>query len=316
MNVLSLFDGISICKLGLEENGISINRYFSSEIKEEALQVQRNNHRDIIEIGDVTKVSYKDGILHTENGEFETTIDFVAFGSPCQSLSGAMNENMRIGLEDMSRSGLFYEALRLLNEIKPKYFFMENVASMKKEWKDLITKLLGVQPIRINSSLFTAQLRDRLYWTNIPCELEVQDKNVSLNSIIENGYSDRDKSRCLLESDSRPLTTPIKMFHRYYSTGFTTLIFKNKEHFEECKKNYDDNFKGLSAKEIDLKSKEIDLSVYEGVRYLNQNELEILQGLPKGYTDCLTRNQAAGVIGDSWTLDVIKELFKNISVDK
>jgi DNA (cytosine-5)-methyltransferase 3A len=168
--------------------------------------------------------------------------------------------------------------------------------------------------ININSSLLSGQLRNRLYWTNIPNITQPEDKHILLNDILTSGWSERSKARCLLESDSRPLTTPIKMFHRYYSTGFTTLIFKSEKHYKNCVAHYNNNFKNMSAKEIDIHMKNnlIDLSVYDGVRYLNQEELEILQTVPKGYTSILNRNQAAGLLGDGWTIKVIAHILSFI----
>ncbi len=99
---------------------------------------------------------------------------------------------------------------------------------MKKEDQDKISELLGVQPININSSSVAPALRNRYYWTNIPILSLPEKKDISLNDILTEGYSNREKARCLVVSDSRPLTTPIKMFHRFYSSGFTTLIFKDK----------------------------------------------------------------------------------------
>ncbi len=280
MNVLSLCDGMSCGQIALERAGIKVNKYFASEIKDIAIKVTRDNYPNTIHIGSVTEVSYKDGILHTENGDFKTDIDIVIFGSPCQTFSIAMKTELRVGLENEEKSGLFLECYRVLKEVNPKYFLMENVARMKKDDEEFITKLMRVKPIRINSRLVSPQLRDRLYWTNIPDVTTPEDKGITLQSILTSGYTDREKARALLVSDSRPLTTKSKMIHRY-STGFTTLVWEEK--------NND-----------------------ESVRYMNQVELERCQTVPEGYTKCLTRNEAANVLGDGWTVDVIAHIFKGI----
>jgi DNA (cytosine-5)-methyltransferase 3A len=183
---------------------------------------------------------------------------------------------------------------------------------MKKEHQDFISEVLGCEPIIINSELIAPHLRHRLYWTNIPNIKQPENLNLKLNDFLVNGYSDRLKARTLLESDSRPLTTPVKMCHRYFNTGFTTLVFKSKEHYTELKKHFDENFKGKSAKEIDLLSVDIDLKIYEGVRYMNNRERESCQTVPEGYTDELTQNEASCILGDGWTVDVIAHIFKNI----
>lgn len=303
MNVLSLFDGMSCGQIALERAGIKVDKYFASEIKPHAIEVTQHNYPNTIQLGDVKNVLAKD----------LPKIDLLIGGSPCQDLSQANKE--KLGL-DGDKSGLFYEYLRLLRETKPKYFLLENVAMNKSEYFK-ISEALGTLPIRINSSLVSPQLRERDYWTNIGqefydltgfrhCDIEQpKNKKVKLQDILEHGYTDREKARCLLESDSRPLSTPVKMYHRYASSGFTTLVFKSREHFKECKKYYDSHFKGLSAEEIQCNS-----NVFDGVRYMTQIELERCQTVPEGYTSILTRNEAACLLGDGWTVDVIAHIFK------
>ena len=180
------------------------------------------------------------------------------------------------------KSSLFFEYLRIFQETKPKYFLFENVGGMKQEDKDVISILFKEEPIRINSSLVSPALRNRLYWTNIPNVDQPQDKNIKLKDIIESGYVDRDKARALLSSDSRPLTSKDKMVRRYRQTGFTTLIFEDK-----------------------------DLS-QNSCRYMTQKELERCMTIPDGYTKVLNRNQAAHHLGNGWTVDVIAHILKNM----
>lgn len=281
LTVLSLCDGMSCGQIALKELGIQVDRYYASEIKPKGIKVTKDNFPDTIHIGDVNKITYSDGVLHTEVGDFEEEFDMVIFGSPCQSFSGAMKKELRVGLENKEKSGLFLECYRILKETNPKYFLMENVASMKQEDRDFITELMGVEPVKINSKLVSAQLRNRLYWTNIPNVTVPEDRGITLQSILTSGFTDREKARALLVSDSRPLTTKERMIHRYKNTGFTTLIWEEQGN--------DDS-----------------------VRYFNQTELERLQTVPEGYTKCLTRNEAADVLGDGWTIEVIKHIFKNI----
>ena len=301
MNVLSLFDGMSCGRIALDKSDIKVDNYYSSEIKKYAIDIANKNYPEDKKnrLGDIT----------TLKGSDLPTIDLLIGGSPCQDFSGANKD--RSGLDGI-KSGLFYEWLRLKNETKPKYFLLENVR-MKKEHQNIISKELGCEPIIINSRLYSPQLRHRLYWTNIPL-INQTYSNIDLNDILENGFSDRYKARCLLESDSRPLSTPIKMFHRYYSTGFTTLIFKTERHYHNCVNHYNFHFKGMSAKDIDnhIHNSNIDLSVYEGVRYLTPQEREDCQTVPRGYTKGLTDNQIACILGDGWTIDVIAHIFKGL----
>lgn len=299
LNVLSLFDGMSCGQLALRKLGIKVNGYLASEIKPHGIEVTQHNFPNTIQLGDVTKIDGK------ELGH----IDLLIGGSPCQDLSNAMRD--RQGLKG-EKSKLFFEYVRLLKECNPKWFLLENVGSMTEADKEVITNILGVDPIHINSSLVSGQLRSRYYWTNVPQQTTLEDRGIMLNDILEYGWSDREKARCLLESDSRPLTTPVKMFHRYYSTGFNTLIFRSERHYKDCKAHYEKHFKGLKAVEIDKLLPSIDVSVYDGVRYLNQSELEALQTVPQGYTSCIGRNESASLLGDGWTVDVIAHLLKGI----
>jgi hypothetical protein len=300
MNVLSLFDGMSCGRIALSIAGLTVDKYYSSEIKKHAIKVaDRHYPQDSkYRLGDVTKIK----------GFDIDDIDLLIGGSPCQDFSQANKE--RLGVDGL-KSSLFFQYVRLLNECKPKYFLLENVR-MKRNDQDLVSSIVGCEPIVINSSLVSPQLRHRLYWTNIPYAAPPVDRHIKLNDILEYGYSDRSKARTLLESDSRPLSTPIKMCHRYFNTGFTTLIFKSEYHYNDIKIHFDDHFKGCSAKEIELISKGMDLSVYDGVRYMTNNEREKCQTVPVGYTDILSKNESSCLLGDGWTVDVIAHILKGI----
>lgn len=178
MRVLSLFDGISCGRVALERAGIPVETYYASEIHQPPITVAQKNYPSTIQLGDVTKV---DG---TQLGE----IDLLIGGSPCQGFSFA---GKQLNFED-PRSKLFFEYVRILEEVKPKYFLLENVV-MKKEYQDVISKYLGVQPIMIDSSLVSAQSRRRLYWTNIPDIVMPRDKGILLKDIVHE-TADLDKA--------------------------------------------------------------------------------------------------------------------------
>ena len=159
----------------------------------------------------------------------------------------------------------------------------------------IISHLLGTFPVDINSELVSAQLRQRSYWTNIgPVEKDLfgmkyckipqpKDKKISFQSILENGYTDRFKSRCILESESRPLKSKDKLYKRYSTHGFINIVFDNKN----CRYN-------------------------ENIRILSQTELERLQTVKEGYTSILKRNDAACLLGDGWTVEVIAHILNYI----
>lgn len=313
ITVLSLCDGMSCGHIALDRAGCKVNKYFAAEIKDIGIKVTKDNYPDTIHIGDVNKITYKDGILHTEIGDFEEDIDLVIFGSPCQTFSIACKTDKRIGLEDEEKSGLFLQCYRILKEVDPKYFLMENVASMKQDDRDFITELMGVKPYLVNADKVSPALRKRYYWTNLKPNTELDDTEVYLNDILDSGWSDRKKARCLAVIDSRPNSTPVKMFHRYYSTGFTTLIFKDEKHYHDCVREYEK----LSGGKRKIAATELDNytgCIFDGVRYMNQNELEKCQCVPEGYTKCLSRNEAADVLGDGWNIDVITWFFNDLNI--
>lgn len=171
MRVLSLFDGICCGHLALERAGIKIDSYDAYEIEKNAIKATETNFPDVIQHGDVTIEDFT---------KYKGKIDLLIGGSPCTNLSMAGNGQ---GLKG-SQSKLFYEYARAIKEVQPKYFLLENVI-MKKEWEDIITNILGVEPIEINSSLVSAQNRRRLYWTNIHNVTLPEDKNITLEDILE-----------------------------------------------------------------------------------------------------------------------------------
>jgi len=195
VNVLSLFDGMSCGRLALERAGFPVTNYFASEIDKYAITVARANFPDTMHLGDVTTVrTNEDGelIINDPLGIQTAKIDLLIGGSPCQGFSFA---GKQLNFDD-PRSKLFFEFVRLLKALKPKYFLLENV-NMKKEYQDVISDLLGCKPVDINSNRVSAQNRRRLYWTNIPVRSMPENKHIYLKDILEDGFTDREKSHCI-----------------------------------------------------------------------------------------------------------------------
>lgn len=350
MIVVSFFDGMSCGQIALNKVGIIPTKYFAAEIKPHGIAVTKHNYPNTIHIGDVRKVSFKDGILYTENGNFEVgQIDLFIGGSPCQDFS--RGNATRDGLEG-EKSGLFFEYLRFKKEANPKHWLLENVIMSDADYA-VISEYMETEPVRINSSRVSAQLRDRLYWTNIGPEYfdlfggrkcvipQPEDKKIQLKDILEEGFTDREKSRALLESDSRPLRTPLKMFHRYYSTGFTTVVFKDENIYTEMKAKYEEAMpdkvnqlnpslesggqqpymqnrvyadEGKAPCLTQFADRLIVFANKGNIRYLTQKELERLQTVPEGYTSILKRDDAACLLGDGWTVDVIAHIFNHLKI--
>src|SRR5690554_5919044 len=192
MKVLSLFDGMSCGRIALERLGVKVEAYYASEIDKHAIKVSKCNWKDITHIGDVSKVSYKDGVLSTEFGDYRTKIDLLIGGSPCQDFSTAraMGEHGTTpkGL-DGEKSNLFYEYLRILNEIREDNpnlkWLLENVR-MRKDRKEELDKYLGVVGVFIDSADFSFQKRARYYWTNLSIA-PWEDKGLSFQDFKEDG---------------------------------------------------------------------------------------------------------------------------------
>lgn len=283
INVLSLFDGISIAQLALKELNIPIENYYASEIDKNAIKVTQYRFPGTIQLGDVREV----------DGTDLPFIDLLIFGSPCQDLSSMRKD--RNGLAG-KQSGLFFEALRILKEVNPRYFIMENVGSMSKFDKKVISDLLGVQPIQINSSLVGPALRNRYYWTNIPDVIAPTNAKHILKNCIENGYVDRRKANAVLTKNV-PYTR--NGLIRYLTKSIGQVVFLNKSFALEPKES-----------KLDLLESKSDAEVKALFRPFTVTELERLQTLPDGYVgDILKKTPSHHAIGNSFTLDMIKHIL-------
>lgn len=325
MIVLSLFDGLSAGRLALERAGIKVENYYASEIDKYAVTVSKKNWPDIIQIGDVTQVSYKDGVLHTQFGSYQTEIDMVIGGSPCQSFSVAGN-----GKGFNGSSGLFYEWLRILREVSPKYFLLENVC-MKKEWENVITQEVGVAPIMINSALVSAQNRKRLYWTNIEGITQPQDKDITLPDILEcdvvqlkqlaRGFNKGCIDKVVEKSPT--ISTSCWQHNNFFkclnSSGLNQTITEDNKAYTLAAR-----YAGAVAwNSVERKQRsmvvvgESDVeptNTYNDKEYrkLTPIECERLQTLPDNYTEGVSNSQRYKMIGNGWTVDVIAHIFSFI----
>lgn len=298
MKVLSLFDGISCGQIALERARIKVDEYYASEIKPKAIEITQEHYPKTIQIGDVCKVSYKNGVLYTEKGQFKVgKIDLVIGGSPCQDFSCL--KTMRWGGNkgyNGEKSKLFWEYLRILREVNPKYFLLENV-KMKKEYMVNISNILGYAPNRINSSLVSFQTRDRLYWTNInngviPLPI---DKNISLQDNFDTNIANLNEAKMNY--------TPSRI--RMWNGG-------NGEKLGSCK-NITKSEKCLCISRKQDRCPNSGLIAYKGfARFLTRAELEKAQTLPKDYLKNCSYRQVCDLAGDGWTVDIIAHIFSFI----
>ncbi|HZK19361.1 MAG TPA: DNA (cytosine-5-)-methyltransferase [Treponemataceae bacterium] len=294
MNVLSLFDGISCGKVALDRAVIKYDKYYASEIDKYAIKIAMKNHPDIIQLGDVRDV--KDETL--------PEIDLLMGGSPCQGFSFA---GKQLNFGD-PRSQLFFEFVRILKEVKPKYFLLENV-KMKKEFQDVITSYLGFEPIEINSALVSAQNRRRLYWTNISDIEQPKDKKIYLKDILEDGIVDRDKSYCIDANYFKGGN-----LKQYFEKHRRQLVFDREPHNNKFKQTATQSY--LSPKHKTLlanagdKTRGIGIHNEKGFwRKLTPVECERLQTLPDNYTEGISNTQRYKTLGNGWTVDVIAHIL-------
>ena len=278
MNVLSLFDGISCGQIALNRANIPYDKYYASEIKPHAIKCTLDNYPNTIQLGDILNLK----------GSDLPKIDLLIGGSPCKGIS-RLNKNQE-GLEH-SESRLFWEYIRLLDEVKPKYYLLENTHG-NKEATNTITETLGINPISINSKLVSAQNRPRYYWTNIPDIKQPLDKGITTNDIFD--YSGVLADECRVrwlnsESGKKSIKNGYTKVNPYPKSGCLTALGHKK---------WNENYLYRDG-------------VY---RYLSQNEIEKLQTLPVGYTKILSYDEAYDCIGDGWTVDVIAHILKNIEL--
>jgi len=308
MNVLSLFDGMSCGQIALDKLGIKVDKYFASEIDKYAIKVTMENYPNTIQLGSVEFVNK--GMLNHE-------IDLLIGGSPCQGFSFA---GKQLNFQD-ERSKLFFEFVRLKNELKPKYFLMENV-KMKKEYQDVISGYLGCEPVIINSSLVSAQNRVRLYWTNIPGVIPPKNKEIYLADIIENGIVDRNKSYCIDANYAKGGN-----LNQYFKKSRRQLVFCGamRERYIVAGKRQDGKMKtkGLTKQRIEIRydgktntittvQKDNYAVFINGFRKLSPIECERLQTVPDNYTNHVSNSQRYKMLGNGWTVDVIEHIFKGI----
>ena len=326
MNVLSLFDGMSCGRIALDRLGIKVDNYYASEIDKYAMQVSAANYPDIIQVGDVTE-------LDTST---LPNIDLVMGGSPCQGFSFA---GKQLAFDD-PRSALFFEFVRCVKELKPKYFLLENVR-MKKEYLDIISEQMGVEPIMINSALVSAQNRVRYYWTNIPGIEQPEQRGIVLRDILEtkeiDGLTDKaidymnrssdkwsgGKTRkdIYIKHESEKGMCLTANMHKGVPYG-VIAVDKPKVLAGAIRGRYKDD--GSIEQKLELrqggKSNSLTTVQKDNVvtkdevywRKLTPVECERLQTVPDNYTNHVSNTQRYKMLGNGWTIEVITHILNNL----
>jgi DNA-cytosine methyltransferase len=329
LRVLSLFDGISAGQLALQRAGIDVETYYASEIDKYAIQVTKKNFPNTIHLGDITKWQEWDIDW--------SSIDLVIGGSPCQGFSFA---GKQLNFED-PRSRLFFVFVdichRVIDENPKMKFLLENVR-MKKEYQDVITQYMGVSPIAINSSLVSAQNRYRLYWTNISNVNEPDDKGVLLRDIILDGVDNKyylsaeaidymgrlrnGKERWEYHKNNLDGKSACLKANMYKGVPYGVVRFSKCEQIaildmkgNDCiRRVYNEEGKSpcLTTSVGGHRQPKIFDYEKEFARKLNPIECERLQTFPDNWTEGISDTQRYKALGNSWTVDVITHIFKNL----
>lgn len=310
MNVLSLFDGISCGQVALERVGLGVDNYYAAEIDKYAIKITQANYPNTKQMGDVTK--------WREWGIDWSSIDLLIGGSPCQGFSFA---GKQLAFDD-PRSALFFEYLNILNHIKavnPEVKFMLENVKMKKEYLNVISGLLGVQPVFINSALVSAQNRQRYYWANWEFR-QPEDRGITLSDIIETGVVDRDKSFCIDSNYWKGGN-----LKSYFEKHRRQLVFQpwctseRGRKLTSCGTKRDDK-NGIVVRgyEVRQDGKTCALTTVQKDNYITEDyiirkltpiECERLQTLPDNYADHVSNTQRYKSLGNGWTVDVIAHIF-------
>ena len=290
MNVLSLFDGMSCGQIALERVGFNIENYYASEIDKYSIKVTQHNYPKTIQLGDITK---------WEAWDIDwSSIDLLIGGSPCQGFSFA---GKGLNFED-PRSKLFFVYVDILNHIRkfnPEIkFLLENVR-MKKEWLNVISERLNVEPIRINSNLVSAQNRDRYYWCNWEVD-EPEDRHITWGDIREYDVSKNfyysEKGLAWIKRHSE-------------KTGKKLRVWKPED---KCQMIEASHYKNYSAQRF------FGIDDVHGLRYITPKECERAQTVPDYYTlvpwktKFMSNTQRYKMLGNGWTVDVIAHLLQNV----
>tara|TARA_R100000734_G_scaffold4842_1_gene4296 strand:- start:47 stop:1057 length:1011 start_codon:yes stop_codon:yes gene_type:complete len=334
LKVLSLFDGMSCGQIALDQLGIPVDTYYASEIDKYAIQVTQANYPNTVQVGDVTKLDPKDF----------ADVDLIFFGAPCQGFSFA---GKQLAFDD-PRSALFFEAIRLLKAIKPKYFLAENVR-MKKEFLDIFSQevskcypeiAFGISPILINSSLLSAQSRQRYYWTNIPNIQQPKDKGIVLKDILETDVNDElsqeakdymnrssdkwsggktrkdvyikhesEKGMCLTANMHKGVPYGVIAVNKPKQVGMASSI---KGH-DILRRVYSPEGKSPTLNTMGGGNREPKVAQEDLTwRKLTCRECERLQTVPDDYTNHVSKTQRLKMLGNGMTVEVIKHILQNM----
>ncbi len=283
VNILSLFDGISCGQLALNKSNIKYENYYASEIDKHAIRITAINFPQTKQLGNVNDIDFS--IL--------PKIDLLIGGSPCQSLSRVIKGEGLAG-----KSGLFYAFIEAKNITKPNYFLLENV-KVKKQDLDIMTNLIGVEPVLINSASFSGQNRERYYWTNLPIH-NYTSSSIVIKDILENNYTSNGTFTKIIKKESKSVCKMLGLADNIKGHNYNRRI-------------YDENGKSPTLAAASGGNLEPKVAIDDtNWRKLSPMECERLQTIPDNYTNYVSKSQRYKTIGNGWTVDVIAHIFNSL----
>lgn len=297
INVLSLCDGMSCGQIALKELNIDVDNYYASEIDKNAIKVTQDNFPNTIQLGDVIALSEDEKTLKEL-----PKIDLIMFGFPCRSLSNATagRKEYNNGLKGVS--GIFYNCLKIMNWLKANNnydikFLIENVNSNNKKDLNIVSELVGVAPVLINSNLFSAQDRERLYWTNI----EIDPLPISCDKVLKDIMDKDVKEEYFYKQDF--------IYHGDEKKVCATLNIKGHDILKRV-----NNKEFKSPTLTSCRGGNTQKKVFDNgkCRKLTENEYRKLQTIPDWYIMNVAKSHIYNMCGDGWTIEVIKHILKNL----
>ena len=297
INVLSLCDGMSCGQIALKELNIDVDNYYASEIDKNAIKVTQDNFPNTIQLGDVIALSEDEKTLKEL-----PKIDLIMFGFPCRSLSNATagRKEYNNGLKGVS--GIFYNCLKIMNWLKANNnydikFLIENVNSNNKKDLNIVSELVGVAPVLINSNLCSAQDRERLYWTNI----EIDPLPISCDKVLKDIMDKDVKEEYFYKQDF--------IYHGDEKKVCATLNIKGHDILKRV-----NNKEFKSPTLTSCRGGNTQKKVFDNgkCRKLTENEYRKLQTIPDWYIMNVAKSHIYNMCGDGWTIEVIKHILKNL----
>ena len=291
LNVLSLFDGIGCSRLALKKSpNLKVNKYFYSEVDKNCIKLLKTKYPDDIYVGAVENIDIKK----------LPKIDLLIGGSPCQDLSNAHKGDGIGGV----RSSLFYQFVKIKNKLKPKYFLLENV---KNKWSKLMDKEIGVSGIELNSLYLSGQYRPRVYWSNIEFNEIIQD---SKNKTIKDYLEKKPDKKYFFNLNLKKIDKTNNQ--KKLKSGINKIFIIPREQLKDNERQrrvYDINGKSPT---LLARSDTPKIFINKRIRKLTPLECERLQGLPDNYTSDFSNTTRYKMIGNGFTVQVIKYILSFI----